>query len=86
VHADILRDSYSAEGMWGHCAVVIPRAKLVVVIRVDTRLPSWTPGIATRGNRDAMVEVPPPVARRTAMSRREPPPTIFWINRPYPIG
>lgn len=46
-----LEGSYSAEGIWGHCVVVIPKCKIVVVVRVDTRLPPWMPMVAARGDK-----------------------------------
>lgn len=50
-----LEGSYSAEGIWGHCVVVIPNCKLVVVVRVDTRLPAWMPMVAARGDKDNII-------------------------------
>jgi CubicO group peptidase (beta-lactamase class C family) len=51
-----LEGSFSAEGIGGHCVLVIPKRKLVIVVRADTRLPSWFPLTATRVDRDKLTE------------------------------
>jgi CubicO group peptidase (beta-lactamase class C family) len=49
-YADVLEGSFSAEGMGGHMALVVPKLDMVVVVRANTWLPSWMPLTSTRVN------------------------------------
>jgi CubicO group peptidase (beta-lactamase class C family) len=51
-----LEGSFSAEGIGGHCVLVIPKRKLIIVVRADTRLPPWFPLTPTRVDRDQLIE------------------------------